>query len=1386
MRIGVTVEAAGESEDLLVDCDDATTVEELERSLHLHLGRPVRLPGRRREPACRTVVNGARLGGGGRSRSPRQASWQLHVVSGPDSGGVWDLAIGDHVVGRSGGICWNDPAVSRRHLALRVSSTVEVTDLGSTHGTRLDGRRCLSGDQVTWPLGGTLEIGNSVAVLREPLPADGLWEEAGPGWRRLQRPPRLQTRPEAQILEMPEPPPKLEKRGLPALALGVPLVMGVGIALALRRPEYLLFAAVSPMMVVANHLTARFGTARGHAGLTAAHSEKLEEAEQRVADALRAEERRLRDGQPDAATTLLTALLPGRRLWERRPGDSDFLRLRVGSADQPSCVRVSGGDPTDRVVRLAPQCVDLATASVVGIAGDPAVADGVLRWMVAQLAAHHAPRDLSLVFLGLDAHEDWRWMRWLPHLRSGIDVDGEVAAGTDRAGIGRRVSELRDLIRLRRRTTGPTPPHFSTVVVVVRVYADVCRVVDLQDLVDEGPGVGVHILCTAFVDSELPDHARAVVSTSSARAAYGVLTEEGHRVESVLLEQVSPRWAERFARALAPFQDSSGDARAAVPDRVRLVDLLDSQPHANEIRARWSANPRSTSVMLGASAHGVLPVDLAVDGPHALVAGMTGSGKTELLQSLIASLALGNHPRWLNFVLIDYKGDSAFLDCARLPHTVGKVTDLSPALVQRALISLRAELERRKALLADVAVIDVDAYYEVWMREPHRPPLPRLVLVIDEFAELVKELPDFIDGLVSIAQLGRSLGVHLILATQRPNGVLSPAIRANANIRIALRVADAADSVDVLGASDASLIRADQQGRAYLRLGAQPATEFQAARVAVATSPREQVVQRIPVITPLSRGAIDEGSLPSSSGVELLSDLAMVVDSVRDAAEGEPSSRRPWLDPLPSRLPWSCREQAPMARRLQLPFGLSDLPALQRQDTASFDLARDGHLFFIGAPRSGRSQALLVLAAAIAELTDPADLHLYGLDCGAGALRALASMPHSGAVVARHETERVRRLLARLTDELDQRQSAAARDSEDRSPPRLVLMVDRWEAFVGTFAEFSDQLDAVMRLLREGAGVGIHLVITGDRSLLTNSRMSVVTEAKYVLRLGEKGDYALAGLNARQISADMPPGRCFGPGMRETQVFLLDVEPTCGPRGPGPRPFRIDPLPTRIGVAEALALLPETASRPAPIVGVGGDELRAFAPDLSLSTCFAVIGPPRSGRSSVLVGAVESAVLTGAEVVVVAPRPSPLRQVEGRPGVLAVVAGGTARADVDTVLTQRSDGPLVLVIDDADELDTALDGVLLSAARGQLPGVFLMVAGTAEGMGYGLRGWQAEVRKGSQGLLLSPRGLGDGQLIGATLTREMVGRAIHPGTGLLRTAGATLTSVATLAPTTAR
>ena len=929
-------------------------------------------------------------------------------------------------------------------------------------------------------------------------------------------------------------------------------------------------------------------------------------------------------------------------------------------------------------------------------------------------------------------------------------------------------------------------------------------------ILKEGPSVGVYAVCLDTDERLLPAECQATV-VLDAEGGLQVRQTGADPVSNVRPEYVTPAWCERLARGLAPLRDISGDEEeAALPGSCRLLDLLGLEPPTPEaITARWAVRARSTEALIGAGLDGPYAIDLRRDGPHGLVAGTTGAGKSELLQTLVASLAVANRPDAMVFVLVDYKGGSAFKDCVHLPHTAGMVTDLDSHLVERALESISAELRRRERLLADAGAPDIEAYLLVAGANPALPPLPRLLIVIDEFASLVRELPDFVTGLVDLARRGRSLGIHLILATQRPSGVVSPEIRANTDLRIALRVTDVAESADVIDAPDAARITKATPGRAYVRCGASSLVPVQAGRVGgrrpgsahlglsepwVATLDPAKLGQPLP--TPPRRAVADEE----------VTDLAVLVEAISKATQalGIPAQPSPWLPALPEQLTLD-QLPAPIptpGRLTPIPYALDDLPAQQQQRPACLDLSTFGHLFAIGGPRSGRSQLLRTIAGSIGRIHSAADVHLYGIDCGNGALLALAELPHCGAVVRNTQTERAVRLIRRLGAEMQRRiellaESGFADVTEQRAAvpppqrlPHLVVLIDRWESFTISLGEVDNGAltEEVQRILREGVSVGLHLVITGDRSLLSG-RMSTLTEAKLVFRLPDRGDFSLIGINPRKVAETMPPGRALrAESGVETQVALLTPDATGqGQAGAlariaawaserdaglpvGLRPFRVDALPARVSFEQAWALREAAGSVESlwALVGVGGDTLRGYGPDLATGTpAFVVAGPPSSGRSTVLVSMARSLLRAGAGVIAVTPRPSPLRQL-AEPGVTVLTGPELSSADLDAALV-AAPARAVVLIDDAELLrDCPADDVLLRLLRaGAGSGRALVIAGDAEGVCAGFSGWQVELKKARRGLLLAPQAITEGDLIGLRLPRSLLGQPVHPGRGLL-------------------
>ena len=507
------------------------------------------------------------------------------------------------------------------------------------------------------------------------------------------------------------------------------------------------------------------------------------------------------------------------------------------------------------------------------------------------------------------------------------------------------------------------------------------------------------------------------------------------------------------------------------------------------------------------------------------------------------------------------------MDCARLPHTVGMVSDLDAHLTERALASLAAELHRRERILFDAGAKDIEDYNDTRKLRPELEPMPRLVLVIDEFASLVAELPDFIAGLVDIARRGRSLGVHLVLATQRPAGVVSADIRANTNLRIALRVTDASESQDVIDAPDSGAIAKSTPGRMYVRSGAQSLVGVQSARIGgrrPATGQTGPKATLLPLAWNAYSRPLPEQDQAGDDGT-MVTDLAVLVDAVRDGAArmGYGEQRSPWLPPLGEQVTLQELEEYGAAVRCRRGAdrltASSTFPRSRAARRSPLTWSTASTRCCSAAPRSGRSTALRTLAGSLARATSPHDVHLYGIDCGSNALLPLMRLPHVGAVVTRDEPDRVRRLIDRLLAEIARRQRLLAMEGasstaeqragaapEDRLP-WMVLLLDSWEGFASTFENYNygSLLEAAQRIFREGSAVGLKVVMTADRSGLSGHVSSAFAD-RLVMRFADPSDYATAGLQPREVPKNMPPGRALritDMGVNETQIGLLAEDP---------------------------------------------------------------------------------------------------------------------------------------------------------------------------------------------------------------------------------------------------
>jgi S-DNA-T family DNA segregation ATPase FtsK/SpoIIIE len=1344
---------------------------------------------------------------------------EIRVSGGPAAGSVHRLGIGQTTVGTASDVDvrLTDPSVPAHAVTVSVESRrVTVRGSGALDQTPLDGT-------VEWPPGGVLVIGSTVLTLTPTAAPDAHLSPLEDGGLAYNRPPRIRAQSGPRRIDVPQEPEKGQRERLRLLGSLLFAATGVIMVVFTGQWYWALMALAYPVIQVGEWIADRLYGRKSYKKALREYRAKKAEFDGALESLRRADQAEWRALAPDPAEILLTATGPRRRLWERRVGDPDTLHLRVGLADLPARIELrpgrGGGDepelPPAPVAHAVPVPLPLAELGVIGLSGPRDRSRALARWLVAQAAALHSPRDLSVVVLSADpsAGEHWNWVRWLPHGAPREGEDCVALIGSDPDTVARRVTELAIRITERRRSAEPTfgaaqAPAYN-ILLVLDGARQLRRVPGMPQVLSGGPSVGLHAICIDDDERLLPEECTAVAVWDWDRPTHVRLRGNGlDSVGAVLADQVTPGWCDRLARALAPVRDvSRDDAESMIPVSARLLELLRMpSPSAVQIQAVWQAGGRTTAVPIGVSADGVFSVDLRVDGPHGLIAGTTGAGKSELLQTLIAALAVANRPDEMTFVLIDYKGGAAFADCASLPHVVGMVTDLDGHLTERALESLGAEVRRRESLLLHAGAKDIEDYCELFDAGDRRAStrVPRLVLVIDEFAAMAGELPDFVEGLVDIGRRGRSLGVHLLLATQRPAGVVTGDIRANTNLRIALRVTDADESSDVIDDPSAARISKSSPGRCYVRSGAVAPVAVQAARIGGRRPGNVSSVPAQVVSLPWARLG---RPLALSSAVEdessMVTDLKVLVAAIREACDRSGISEQapPWLAPLPSTvtlddLPAVFADEDDVA---PLAFGLTDLPASQSRSALSLDLVHGGHLYVAGSARSGRSTVLRTLAGSLASSCSPSDVHLYAIDCGANALLPLVALPHCGAVVGRDQIERMERLLARLHTEVSRRQQVLAATgfaslAEQRAAvapserlPWMLLMLDRWEGFVAAFEnyDYGRLIDTVLRLLREGAAVGLRAVFTGDRSGL-GGQVSTVFDDRLILRMSDPNDYNYAGINERHVPSEMPAGRVLemigtdGRSLRESQIALLNADPSgtaqtatlqqlardaygsfSRPSG-ALRPLHVDELPVRVTYADTLELDPDFKA-PSPLwalVGAGGDELGPIGIDLMAEgPGFIVAGPPRSGRSTVLLTMVKSLldVKVGegtVPVVLICPRRSPLQALANHPGVLAVLDADANEVNLEDAIADVD--RYVVLVDDAELLaDTTLDQALATQLRDARDAeVGIVIAGTTQDLSRSYHGFIQDARRSRSGLLLDIRSPDDGDLLGLRLPRD--------------------------------
>lgn len=1202
----------------------------------------------------------------------------LDVTAGPAAGRLVPLQPGDAVVGRADGcaIVIDDPLMSRQHFALHITPEGEVwvaANPNATNGTFVGGSEL--GEARALQPGELIQAGSSVFTVRSAAS-----EETRRRDRMGQIPfNRVPYRPTMvcpqQLEEVTKPPDTPNARRLSVAAALMPAMTGGLMAVVMQRYLFLIIAAASPILLIYRHISNKRGGRKKFVREKAAYYERVEARAAQVNQALEHERQTRLHASPDLAELARQAMLHMPRLWERNRTAGDALDLRLGLGELPSLVSVEvarGGDEDLRnegVGRLAyhkvvsdvPITVSVLDMGVVGLWGDPDQAAAVARSMVAQAACLQSPEDLVVVgAVGSASLPGFEWLKWLPHVRSAMSpLDGDhLVVGADAAR--RLMVNLLAVAseRNQRASDRSGEQVWPRLLLLLDEAAEPDRAL-LAQLLDVAPAFGIHVLWLGASEIQVPRQCHAVVACPGLGYLGTVgFTDPALADRAVELDGTDPVTARSIARSLAPLRDaSSGNQTTAIP---RLVPLLDAvgidKPAPDLITQRWSVDRGySLQFPIGMSAEGTFELDLVEQGPHTLIGGTSGAGKSELLQTLVLSLAANYPPTKLNFLFVDYKGGASSAEFRDLPHTVGYVTNLSGRMSLRALTSLRAELQRRMTLMEGRA----KDLAEMLAVAPAEAP-PSLVIVVDEFAALVKEIPDFVAGIVDIAQRGRSLGVHLILATQRPTGVVNDNILANTNLRISLRMLDPTDSNNIIGSRDAADIPVPLRGRAYARTGPQALMPFQCAWSGAPFAAETQAVavgvgrfavgaQEGPVSAFDSIAAASSPAATLAPEEEPPTHLEVLVQACAGAARelGLPPVRRPWMEPLDEVVPLATvLQKMPQGERRADPgrvavLGMYDDPENQAQHVSTVDLEASGGLLVFGTGGSGKTTLLRTVALDLVSQGSPDEVQLYVLDFASRALDPLADLPHCAAVVAGDDAERVARVLTVVNQEIDSRrdilaearaESLGALRSQTGMPtvPRIVLLVDSYSGFHSMFDNAGRYvwLQLFQRIVSTGRQVGVHCVLTTERRMGVPSALLSAISSRLALRMATPEELATVGVPTKLAKdSELSDGRGFLDGATEVQVACVSDDPAgvaqsdaiaaaaaeLGSRGMA-RAATLPELPDSVTFESSAA----SPSRPftAPF-GVVDLTLTVAEVDLSRQN-LAIVGGPLSGKTTAM------------------------------------------------------------------------------------------------------------------------------------------------------------------------
>lgn len=895
----------------------------------------------------------------------------------------------------------------------------------------------------------------------------------------------------------------------------------------------------------------------------------------RIAKVADIQRRIIKDENPEAVDCLTTARYVYRDLWERMPQDSDFLSLRLGIGKQKLCVEVKSHSDdeaftmeNDELEELATQIIEetryvddipvllpLKEYQTVGVFGPKDKVVYQIRNLLVELATEHCYQDVRLVGLFEDKQEQyWGVLRWLPHI---WDESGQVRyIAFDKKRRHTVCELLTDIVRQRGNQGDDNftnkdmlqLPHY----VVLVENRELLLSEGIYDrLISNDPALGITTIFMSESVYNLPQTCQYLIDLTGKPSAF---EREKFDERSIyeMDEAIHQGQMDAFGRQLAAIELESKATRSAIPAALTFLQgyRVDNVEELN-IEERWETSEpfRTLAAPIGRMEGGEeFYLDVrsgeSSHGPHGLLAGTTGSGKSELLQSWILSMAVNYHPHDVNFVIIDYKGGGMSDLMEPLPHVVGKITNIDRNIL-RSLISLKSELQRRQRLFAQAGVNNIDKYQKAYKNGEVKEQLPHLIIVTDEFAELKKEEPEFMSELNSVATVGRSLGIHMLLATQRPAGVVTDQINSNSRFRICMKVQDVLDSREMLKRSDAA--RITQPGRAYIRVGEDEIFELFQSYYSAADYFGDQPVgmeyENQVRIVGVTGNRI--GTVAKRNSISDLDELTAVTQHINMICSklGIEKLPGPWLPELPHFLTYKELDYPegfdgskwPESKKgLSIPIGKYDIPSLQAQGVQEIDFMETGHFAVFGMPSTGKTVLLKSILMSLGKYYTPDDVQITILDAGNWSLSEFTDMPHIQEVILNQDESKLAKFTMRITKELDNRKRvflsnavnslSAYRESTGDHLPAIVIVISHLELL---FEQF-DQLEELMtELASTGAQYGIYLVFTANSTIGIRYKFQQLIKGTIAFQMPDKGDYAPLVGRIADISLPQFPGRAL-------------------------------------------------------------------------------------------------------------------------------------------------------------------------------------------------------------------------------------------------------------------